>query len=283
MLLAVIILAAPPPSALTVRAAELEARARAHHEAREHAEAANIYLALSSLPGVDVDDALGRAHLDLEAAFTATQDTMHLCRALRLARGRLARAKTGDEQKRLFWEETVAEDLEQLASVGGEASCPTMATGPVHLLAAEDTPPASTGTAPQLAGAPSVDDGARRSERRLQARRAAGMTLMGVGVGLAGLMGAALGAYRAGYKAIEAAGDKRDEFAYSPGQEAALRRQHADTELARGLAIGLGVASAATLATGIGLLSSHRRALRRVALLPSGAPRGGGLTFRLRF
>ena len=68
MLLTLLLLAAPPPSPeFAARAAELQARARAHHEAREYMQAANAYVALSAIPGVDVDDALGRAHLDLEA------------------------------------------------------------------------------------------------------------------------------------------------------------------------------------------------------------------------
>ena len=124
MLLPLLLLAAPaPPPEIPARAAELATRARAHHDAREYVQAADAYFALSSLPGVDVDDALGRAHLDLEAAFASTQQVSHLCRALQLARGRLARAADDDEQKRqrlLFWEETVAEDLEHLAEAGGE-------------------------------------------------------------------------------------------------------------------------------------------------------------------
>lgn len=286
MLLALLLLAAPPqPPEIAARAAELSTRARTQHEAREFVLAANTYVALSSLPGVDIDDALGRAHIELEAAFGATREALHLCRALHLARGRLARGDGGDErerQKRLFWEETVAEDLAQLAEFGGEASCPPTSARRVGLLVADHsaTTPSSP---PEAAASPAVDAAPRPAERRLRARRAAGLTLTGVGVGFAGLMGVALAGYLKGYEAIQAAGDKPEGFVYSGAEEAALRRAHADTELLQGLAAGLGVASAATLATGIGLLASHRRTARRMALLPSGVPRGGGLVLRLQF
>lgn len=288
MLLALLLLAAPaPPPELAARAAELSARARAQHEAREFLLAAHTYVALSSLPGVDVDDALGRAHIELEAAFGATREALHLCRALHLARGRLARGDGGDEkerQKRLFWEETVAEDLEQLAEFGGEASCPPTSPRRVGLLVADNSTRAKEPSPPpEAAASPAIDAAPRPAERRLRARRAAGLTLTGVGVGFAGLMGVALAGYLKGYETIQAAGDKPEGFVYSGAEEAALRRAHADTGLLQGLAAGLGVASAATLATGIGLLASQRRTALRMALLPSSVPRGGGLVLRLRF
>lgn len=278
MLLVLLLVVAPPE--LDARVAELEARARAHHDAGEHVQAANGYVALSSLPGVDVDDALGRAHLDLEAAFAATRETTHLCRALRLARGRLAHTADDDEQKRLSWQETVADDLEQLKAFGGEASCPPARPPQVPLLAV-DSPPRVP--APQSPPKVETDPTAGRAERRLRARRAAGMTLTGVGVGLAGLMSAALVGYAKGYEAIRAAGAVPDEVMYTSEQETALRGLHDNTRMAQGLAVGLGIASAATLATGIGLLVSHRQAARRMALLPASVPRGGGLALRFRF
>ena len=288
MLLPLLLLAAPaPPPEIAARAAELAARARAHHDAREHVQAADAYLALSSLPGVDVDDALGRAHFDLEAAFSSTQQANHLCRALQLARGRLALAADDNEQKRqrrLFWEETVAEDLERLAEVGGEAICPPAQTQRVDLLVADGPPPAAAPSSPiEATPAPMVNNTPRPVERRLRARRAAGLTLTGVGVGFAGLMGAALAGYLKSYEVIQSAGDKPEGFVYPGDQQAALGREHADAQVLQGLAAGLGVASVATLAAGIGLLASQKRAARRMALLPSSVPRGGGLVLRLRF
>lgn len=283
MLFALLLLAAPaPPPEIAARAAELSARARAHHEAREYVQAANAYVALSSLPGVDVDDALARAHLDLEAAFSSTRAVSHLCRALKLARRRLAQNSV-PEQKRLFWEELVAEDLEQLADVGGEAVCPATPTR-VSVLVADSPPAAAVPSSPsETSAAAMVDDGPRPVERRLRARRAAGWTLTGMGVGFAGLMGVALAGYLKGYRQLEAAGDKPAGFIYPAEQQALLQDVHADVQVLQRLTIGLGVASAATLAAGIGLVASHRRAARRMALLPSGVPRGGGLALRVRF
>jgi hypothetical protein len=287
MLLALLLLAAPPPPPeFAAKAAELEARARAHHNAREYVQAADAYVALSSLPGVDVDDALSRAHVDLEAAFSSTQETIHLCRALRLARGRLGHAAGDDEQKRqrrLFWEETVAEDLEQLAALGGEAVCPSGQARRVGLLVADSPSPAAAPSSPPEAKLAPMVDVVTSAERRLRARRAAGLTLTGVGVGLVGLMGAALAGYRIGYEQLDAASDKPDGFVYPDDQQAALGRVYADTKLLQGVAIGLGLAGGATLATGIGLLASQKRATRRMALLPSSVPRGGGVVLRLRF
>lgn len=287
MLLAMFLLAAPPPPLeLAARATELAARARAHHDAREFVQAADTYVALSSLPGVDVDDALGRAHVDLEAAFASTRDVLHLCRALRLARGRLAHAVDDDErtrQRRLFWEETIAEDLEQLRALGGEEGCPSGQERRVGLLVADGPSASASPSSPVEAKPAPLVDIPLAAERRLRARRAAGMTLTGVGVGLVGLMGAALAGYRVGYEQIQAAGDKPDGFVYSDEQEAALGRAYADTKLLRGAAIGLGLAGGATLAAGIGLLASQRLMARRIALRPSGVPRGGGLVLQLRF
>ena len=286
MLLPLLLLAAPaPPPEIAARAVELAARARVHHDAREYVQAADTYLALSSLPGVDVDDALGRAHFDLEAAFSSTQQASHLCRALQLARGRLALAADDNEQKRqrrLFWEETVAEDLERLAEVGGEAICPPAQAQRVDLLVADGPPPAAAPSSPiEATPAPTVDNTPRPG--RLRARRTAGLTLTSVGVGFAGLMGAALAGYLKSYEVIQAAGDKPEGFVYPGDQQAALGREHADAQVLQGIAAGLGVASVATLATGMGLLASQKRAARRMALLPSSVPRGGGLVLRLRF
>lgn len=288
MLLPLLLLVAPAPlPEIAARATELAARARVHHDAREYVQAADTYLALSSLPGVDVDDALGRAHFDLEAAFSSTQQASHLCRALQLARGRLARGADDDAQKRqrrLFWEETVAEDLERLAEAGGEAICPPGQGQRVDLLVADGSPAAAAPSSPiEATPAPKVDDAPRPVERRLRARRAAGFALTGVGVSFAGLMGGALAGYLKYYAVIQAAGDKPEGFVYPGDQQATLGRAHADAQVLQGLAAGLGVASAATLATGIGLLASQKRTARRMALLPSSVPRGGGLVLRLQF
>ena len=282
MLIPLLLLVSAVPPDLAAVATDVADRARAHHEAREFVEAANAYLVLSALPGADVDDALNQAHLELEAAFAATTSPLHLCRALNLARGRLARGKLEDKQVRLAWEETVTDDLERLADVGGEGVCPRPARR--ARVVAANTPRPKVPQAHAPAPLPEVAITTKpAADRRQRARSAAGFTLTGLGLGLSGLMGVTLGLYRTGYAAIREAGDVPDGFVYSDEEQAKLGELRRDTLLARGAAIGLGAASAVTLATGIGLLVSHRRAARKMAILPSKMPRGGGLALRLRF
>jgi len=57
----------------------------------------------------------------------------------------------------------------------------------------------------------------------------------------------------------------------------------ADAIEARSVAIGLGVAGAVSLVTGVALLATRRKATRPVALLPYGGPIGGGAVLRMRF
>lgn len=275
-LLSLLLLAAPPSPDLSARTAELTATARAHHATQAYEQAANTYILLSPLPGADEDAALHQAHLNLELAHATTGEPAHLCRALALARGRLAQLPA-DAPPRAAWEEAVADDLAELAHRGGESSCSARRVPPqvVPLL---DVPPAET--APGPVPAPSTSD---RAQRQLQARTAAGVTLTSMGLAFAGLMGGALVALDRGVDALRQAGDVPDGYVYPTDEQEALHRLRADTKLAQGLALGLGVASAATLATGIGLLASRRRASRTVALLPSAGPQGGTLTFRLRF
>ncbi|MBA3546777.1 MAG: hypothetical protein H0T76_09870, partial [Nannocystis sp.] len=56
-----------------------------------------------------------------------------------------------------------------------------------------------------------------------------------------------------------------------------------DAQRTEAASIGLGVASAAVLGAGIGLLASGRRATRAMAVAPHGGPYGGGVRLRLRF
>ena len=57
----------------------------------------------------------------------------------------------------------------------------------------------------------------------------------------------------------------------------------ADSLQIRNVAIGVGVAGAASLATGVALLASRKKGPRAVALMPYGGPLGGGAVLRLRF
>ena len=270
-LLSLLLLAAPLTPDLSARAAELTANARAHHAAQEYEQAANAYIVLSSLPTADEDAALHQAHLNLELAHATTGERAHLCRALDLARRRLG-GTSADDPQREAWEEAVADDLAELARSGG--TCPAR---PPRVDALVDPPPV------EPAPGPAPHDQPHPTLRSQHARTAAGITLTSMGLAFAGLMGGALIALDRHVDALHRAADVPDGYIYPTNEQDALRRLHADTKLAQSAAIGLGIASAATLATGIGLLASRRRIMRPVALLPSAGPQGGALTLRLRF
>lgn len=270
-LLPLLLLAAPPTPDLSARAAELTANARAHHAAQAYEQAANAYIVLSSLPTADEDAALHQAHLNLELAHATTGERAHLCRALDLASRRRDRTPADDPQ-RAAWEEAAADDLAELARIGG--TCPAR---PPQIDALIDP-------SPQTAPVPAPrNQPPRPAPHSTHARTAAGITLTSMGLAFAGLMGGALVAFDRGLDALHRAADVPDGYLYPADEQHALHRLHADTRLAQGAAIGLGIASAATLATGIGLLASRRHASRPIALLPTAGPQGGALTFRLRF
>jgi hypothetical protein len=122
------------------------------------------------------------------------------------------------------------------------------------------------------------------ARRRWQARTAAGAVLTGAGVGLAGVVAAMIGLR------VRQAEELRDIFdnARATGDLSDLDRSRAETIKAdsiqtRNVAIGAGVAGAASLATGIALLVTRKSTSRGVALVPYGGPLGGGAVLRLRF
>ena len=84
-------------------------------------------------------------------------------------------------------------------------------------------------------------------------------------------------AMRAIFDRARAAGELSD---LDRGRAEDLR---ADSVQTRNVAIGVGLTGAATLATGITLLATGKRAARRFAVLPHGGPFGGGAALRLRF
>ncbi|MBA3546264.1 MAG: hypothetical protein H0T76_07275 [Nannocystis sp.] len=104
-----------------------------------------------------------------------------------------------------------------------------------------------------------------------------------MGLGLGGLMGLTLALHVQQLAALRRANDVPAGFIYPTGEQHRLTALHDDARLARAASIGLGVASAVVLGTGIGLLASRRRAPRSMALAPQGGPHGGGMTLRLRF
>ena len=284
MLLPLLLQPSAPPD-LDARIAALTASAAAHHDAGAYAAAANDYLKLASLPRADGETALKQAHLNLDAAFVETSDVVHLCRALGVARRRIAMGGFKSDQARLSWEERAADDEARLAAADGH--CPSVsASSPPQLLdvVASATPPRDELPTPTAtpAGRASVRLD-RVGDRRRRAWTAAGAALTGLGLGFGGLMGLTLALHVQQLAALRRANDVPAGFIYPTSEQHRLTELHDDARLTRAASIGLGVASTVVLGTGIGLLASRRRAPRSMALAPHGGPHGGGLTLRLRF
>jgi hypothetical protein len=284
MLLPLLLQPSAPPD-LDARIAALTASAAAHHDAGAYAAAANDYLKLASLPRADGETALKQAHLNLDAAFVQTSDVVHLCHALGVARRRIAMGGFKSDQARLSWEERAADDEARLAAVDGR--CPSASASPPPQLldvASSATPPRDELPTPTAmpAGRASVRLD-RVGERRRRARTAAGATLTGLGLGFGGLMGLTLALHVQQLAALRKANDVPDGFTYPTSDQSMLAKLHDDARLTQAASIGLGVASAVVLGTGIGLLASRRRAPRSMALVPHGGRHGGGVMLRLRF
>lgn len=271
LILAVLQPSAPPdPGA---RATELKASAQAHHDAKEFVAAAEDYLTLSSLPGVDHDDAYQRAHMALESAYLAgtAENIEPMCRALGLARQVVRGTRAGP--LRQSWEETVAEDRRVLGESGGEKRCPAPRSQ-VPLWLAEDVQDE------QREGPPPAR--VSMDSQRLRARTTAGATLVGLGVGFTALMGVALDIHRRRHDEIRVVADLPDGATAPPDEQGRLPGALAEARVARAAAIGLGITSGVMMVTGIGLLTSARK-MRRLAVSPYGGPLGGGAVVQLHF
>lgn len=285
-LLSLLLLQPSTPPDLDARIAALTVSAAAHHDAGAYANAADDYLKLASLPRADSESALKQAHLNLDSAFVKTSDIIHLCRALAIARRRIAMGRFKSDQARLSWEERVADDEARIAKADGR--CPTAATSstPPTLL---DAPLSAIPAREEPTSAISIPVGHtalrldRVAERRVRARTAAGATLTGLGLGLGGLMGLTLALHGQQIAALRRANDVPEGFIYPTSGQNMLTELHDGARLTQAASIGLGVASAALLGTGIGLLASRRQVPRAMALAPHGGLHGGGMTLRLRF
>ena len=122
------------------------------------------------------------------------------------------------------------------------------------------------------------------TRRRWNTQTAAGAILTGTGVGLIGLLAGAVGLQVRNaekLRDIASNADAAGELADADRDRAA--KIHADSLQIRNVAIGVGVAGAASLAAGVALLATRKKTSRTVALMPYGGPLGGGAVLRLRF
>jgi hypothetical protein len=108
--------------------------------------------------------------------------------------------------------------------------------------------------------------------------------LVGVGLGSLGLLAGVLDLHR---RQAQAMARMNDEAKAAGGFTMAGLQQHdriyEDALRSRHAAIGIGVASAAALTTGIALLVTRKRTARALAVYPHGGLHGGGATLRLKF
>lgn len=261
-------------------------------EAATYAAAGEAHLERAAIPGDHQLDEFEGAHKNFDSAYLVAEDPRYLCRALQVAEVVLARVAFASDQERLSWAELRQDDLERLrqdAAQTRRANCRfDAASAPIQrrvaLLTDADVPPGDPLLATPDGRGLEVSGPTRAPRRRDQAQMAVGATFTGLGLGFIGVMVGALSVQAQQAEAMRAIFDR----ARTAGELSEVDRGRADDLLAdsiqtRHVAIGVGIAGAATLATGITLLATRKLAARRFAVLPHGGPFGGGATVRLRF
>lgn len=265
-------------------------------QAATYAAAGEAHLERAAVPGDRQLDEFDDAHRNFDLAYLTADDTGHLCRALHVAELALTRVTFPDAQARLSWEEVKRDDLGRLRKHAAEtrrANCRYAANGEpqrprVAILTDDDFSPR---VGPHTN---SPADGGRVSislpvptpttRRRWNTQTAAGAILTGTGVGLIGLLAGAVGLQVRNaekLRDIASNADAAGELADADRDRAA--KIHADSLQIRNVAIGVGVAGAASLAAGVALLATRKKTSRAVAVMPYGGPLGGGAVLRLRF
>lgn len=265
-------------------------------QARIYADVGEAHLERAAVPGEQQLDEFDGAHKNFDLAYLTANDPAHLCRALQVAELVLATVTFTDPQPRLSWEELQREDLERLrkdAAQTGRANCrhdarvePQRPRVAVLTDADFSTPVAPRSSSPVERGQRVTDPLAPTptQRRRWNAQTAAGAIFTGAGVGLVGMLAGAIGLrvrYAEELRGIADHADVTGELTAADRGRAA--QINADSLRARNVAIGVGVAGAVSLATGVALLATRKKAPRAVALIPYAGPLGGGAVLRLRF
>ena len=235
-------------------------------------------------------DEFQNAHTNFDSAYLVGGGTKYLCRALAVADLTLRAATFGNEQERLFWQETRQDDLDRLqqdAAETGRANCRFNAKGtpPRVALLDADTPPSTRPPTGKSMPAPLAVP-SRVELRRSRAQTGVGAVFAGAGVGLLGILAGVLELerQRAGEVRgiIEAA--KAEARGYTPAEERRYLDLRDDLLRGRDVAIGVGVAGLVSLGTGVALLATRKKTrLRTYAIQPYGGLQGAGAVLRLRF
>ena len=241
-------------------------------------------------------DEFQNAHTNFDSAYLVGGGTKYLCRALAVADLTLRAATFGNEQERLFWQETRQDDLDRLkqdAAETGRANCRFDAKGtpPRVALLDADTPPglALMTSTPHTADKglpPSTAEPSRAELRRRRAQTGVGAAFTGAGIGLLGVLVGVLELERQRANEVRGIIDavKAEQRGYTPAEEQRYLDLRDDLLRGRDVAIGVGVAGLVSLGTGVALLATRKKTRARTyALQPYGGPQGAGAVLRLRF
>jgi hypothetical protein len=265
-------------------------------QAEIYAAAGEGHLERAATPGERQLDEFEEAHKNFDLAYLTADDARHLCRALFAAEVALSTADFAEDQARLSWEEVRRDDLDRLRKNAAEtrrSNCRFDAKGEPQrprLAVMDDaefslmSPPASSRSSHGDALQSDQAGPTPMQRRRWNAQTAAGAVFTGAGVGLVGVLAGVIGLQ------VRQAEAMRDIFdnARATGSLSDVDRGRADAIKADGIqtrnvAIGVGVAGAVSLVTGVALLATRTKAMRPVALLPYGGLLGGGAMLRMRF
>ncbi len=277
---------APPPAVVAQRAA-----AEALEAQEMFADAGHAYVKLAEMPDVNRRSELDKAHTNYDSAFLATQDPSRLCWALRIAEQVVHEGGFVDADQESYWRDTVDDDLRRLqadARTKKRANCRFNKSGTLRVLVATLT------DEDFVAQAPTADRRDVRQDdrhprptatRRWRGQTASGAGLTALGLGLVGALAGVLEFQAQHARAMRrmtstAKAEGRDFTDDEWQQFNAIRDEGRQL---RSAAIGVGVAGAIMLSTGVALLATRKQVSRKFALQPYGGPLGGGAVFRLRF
>jgi len=284
-------LLAQPPAAAPADAPAVVAQ-RAAAEALEtqgiFSDAGDAYVKLAELPGVDRRSALDKAHRNYDSAYLTTKNPSRLCRALGVAEQVVGEGGFNDADQASYWKDTVDDDLRRLqadAQSTHRANCRFAASGsPRTAIAtltdddfAELGPTADPGTPQKIDRPPAT--------RRWRAQTASAAVFSGLGIGFLGAFAGALAIQSQHTKALQSmtAKAKAESRDFTDTEWRNFNNIRDDGLQVRNVAIGMGVAGAIALTTGVALLVTRKTASRTLALQPYGGPLEGGAFLRVGF
>lgn len=257
------------------------------------ADAGDAFVRLADLPGVDRRAALDRAHLNYDSAYLTTKNPARLCRALAVAEQVVGEGGFIDADQASYWKDTVDDDLRRLqadARLTHRANCRFNANGAARALIVAtltDDDFATSGPTAEPADPRQVEPPPPPSpaSRRGRAHTASGAVLSGLGLGFLGAFTGALAVqsqHASGMRSLTARANAAGRN-FTDAEWRSFNSLRDDGRQVRNVAIGMGVAGAIALTTGVVLLVTRRTAGRTLALQPYGGPLEGGAVLRVGF